>query len=146
MSDERPRFLPHVLVITGDTADEREYEIEHPDGCPVVCHWSPHMREIVERMSRDAEEGRTTFGSGSPDFRDCYVQYEVEGVGLDGLDLGDNPPGDCTYTPASKWSMDGWRRLPPGRYVIEAWHHQGTGLMPWGEDESEGGLNLIGPA
>jgi hypothetical protein len=86
-----------------------------------------------------------TFSSGSPGRRDCYVEYEVDGVGLDGLDLGADPPDDGTYTPESKWSMDGWRRLPPGRYVIEAWFRHGQGLMPWGEDESEGGLNLVGP-
>lgn len=141
-----PRMQPHVLVITGGTADEREYEIEHPDCCPVVCCWTPHMHVVVEREKRIAKAqgiagSRWDDGSG---YRDCYVQYEVESVGLDSLNLGEDAPDDGTYTPLTQWSMDDWRRLPSGRYVIEPWHRQGRGLMPWGEDESEGGLTFIG--
>lgn len=135
-----PNMLPHVLVITGDTADERDFEIEHPD-CPLVCHWSPYSREMWEEgvCTLGPEKEHTNEGA-----RSCYVQFEAEHNGLDGLDLGDDAPDDGTYTPESQWSMDGWRRLPPGRYIIEAWFHRGQGVMPWGVDESEGGINLVG--
>lgn len=136
-----PNMQRHVLVITGDTAAERDFEIEHPD-CPIVCHWSPYSREMWEKGVRTLGPEKEHTNEGE---RSCFVQYEVGNIGLDGLDLGDDPPDDGTYVPASQWSIDGWRRLPPGRYIIEPWFHQGRGLMPWGEDESEGGLNLLGP-
>jgi len=141
-----PRMQPHVLVITGTTADEREYEIEHPDCCPIVCYWTPHMRETVEREKSIAKtKGHIGFGwDDGNGHRDCYVQYEIDNCGLDTLNLGEDPPDDGTYTPPSQWSTDDWRRLPPGRYIIEAWFHQGRGLMEWGEDESEGGLTFVG--
>lgn len=137
-----PNFLPHGLVITGDTADQREYEIEHPN-CPVVCFWSPYARQMWEEGLDllGPEKAHTDEGNLS-----CYVQWEVENAGLDSLDLGDDAPDDGTYVPESQWALDGWRRLPPGRYVIEPWFRQGQGLMPWGEDESEGGLTLVIPS
>lgn len=141
---ENPRFLPHVLVITGDTAEEREFEIEHPEGCPVICYWSPHMADIVAQEKRDEAAGLLRLDSSSGHV-DCYVQYEVENVGLDGLGLGDDPPDDGTYTPSSPFSMDGWRRLPPGRYLIEAWFTPPYTAGPYGEIEAEGGLTLLGP-
>jgi hypothetical protein len=134
-----PRFLPHVLVITGSDGDDgKEWEIEHPDGCPRVCFWWRGAAAVYAAKA----DGRLSFFVDDRDGHpNCYVNYEVENAGLDSLDLGADAPDDGTYHPVSKWAMDRWRQLPPGRYVIEGWYHPARGYF----DDAEGGLALIGP-
>lgn len=132
----------HVLVVSGDSPEEREYEIEHP-GCPEICDWGPTMGEMTMRetiaalyvdddWAEDFDRDGRLVGR-----RNCYVQYEVENVGLETLEGPLLPEATADY----RWS-ERWRLLAPGRYEIRGWYTpQGwAGSEPI---EADGGIELL---
>lgn len=126
--------LPHVLVVHDFAADpgDREWEIEHPDGCPVEVYcgyeWVPWLGLMPYRSTHLA----------------CYVQYEVDANGIDGL-ADENGREWRTWTYAE--GHDGLdKTLPPGRYLIEGWWHDGAGMGEYGgQGDADGRLTLLGP-
>ena len=142
-----PRLQPHVLVITGNEPEERDYTVEHPDCCPLVCYWT--TTAIRQEAARMFGEDPSPDDEPDPGQRDCYVQYEVEGAGLESIDVSEPPAGvelDPPDYSSLPWRRDGdWRRLRPGRYLIEGWFT----LFCWAGSEpidADGGLTLLGPA
>lgn len=137
---------PHVLTISGDTPEDREYEVDHPEACPLVCYWWPDARLSVAAGTYDYTFGPPTWDSarvfdGVPE---CYVRHEIENVGLDCLDgelLYEFPP----HPEEGQWGIERWRRLPPGRYLLEGWWHDGYGTGELGgQGDADGGLALLG--
>lgn len=128
---------PHVLVVVDP--DSGDWEIEHPETCPLVCDWWPG----ADKANRVFPVERHT----------CYVAFEIAHNGLDSLTVvshrerdGDGwrdvAPVDLN-DPESPFEAE-WRRLRPGRYLIEGWWTpQGwAGTEPV---DADGGLTLIGP-
>lgn len=137
-----PRFQIHTLVISG-TGDEKEWEIEHPESCPLVCAWWPGAGEVYAAQDAD----RLGF-FGSDDragHHDCYVGWEAAQIGLDDLDftLGAALGAPDDGTPCREWER--WRSLPPGRYEIEGWYTPG-GFAGSEPIDPDGGLVYLGPA
>lgn len=101
---------PHVLVIEDVGDGEKEFRILHLPTCKweVYKHFhGPWCSEPCERKW---------------DFhRHCLIQWEVENVGLDSLEInsvdGDDHI-DYLYVPASQWEPD-WHKLKPGRYIVK---------------------------
>lgn len=149
-----PRFQPHVLIITdpGD-GSEKEWEIEHHECCPRICHWWPGA---AEELAREKARGWISF---AVETYDCYVQFELDHNGIDSLavvshrELG--PGGtwvdvaefaDPAYVPETGFEAE-WHRLRPGRYLIEGWYQSGAGQGEYGGmGDAEGGLTILGLA
>lgn len=146
--------LPHVLVIAGGDG-EKEWEVEHPVSCPLVCDWSPWLSDY---WAGDPQHSDFAFVGGpslegDPGHHACYVEYEVVYNGLDSLDIH-SPPDDVDFGPyldpdhvrSSEYEAE-WRRLRPGRYLIEGWYHNGVGCGDYGgQGDPDGGLTLLGLA
>lgn len=132
-----PRFQPHILTIT----EQGEFEVEHPEDCPIKCYWWPGAREYISESHPLTAE---LAGAGE---HDCYVGWELANVGLDTLDLGleddedESLIVDPEHVPASQWEPF-WKSLRPGRYLIEGWYEPGVST-PNGPAEPDGGLTLF---
>lgn len=121
--------LPHgLLIYVEEDGGETGYEVTHPVDCPVACPWWPGAPFDDEPVGiAVAHEHRL-----------CYVEWEIENVGLDSLDVSEVVTTFGTH-------IDAWKHLPPGRYLIEGWYHPGgwAGSEPVDPD---GGLVLLGPS
>lgn len=117
MTRSRTADKPHTLVITapGDGLEpEREWRVVHPPTCPWEAMRCPSL-------FLDEDNKHWLF------HRACLTQYEVENVGLDGL--------------------DGWEQLPPGRYqiVCESIYYPGEYGGTYGA-EWDVEMSLVAPA
>lgn len=122
--------LPHgLLIYEEEPGGEKGYEVIHPVDCPRGCYWLPGLPFKVG-------EGSGMIGEYPPETHHCYIQYELDGAGLDSLEASELTGGT---------HLDDWKKLPPGRYIIEGWYTPGgwAGSEPV---EPEGGLTLLGPA
>lgn len=116
-----PIETPHVLVLGDRYDDGRDWEVEHPPDCGRACPWWPEACTGL----RGGFEGTPT----------CYVEWEIDGAGLDSLS------GEVY---GIQVESDGWRSLPDGRYLLEGWYTP----QGWAGSEpidADGGLILVGP-
>jgi hypothetical protein len=147
--------IPHLLIITDLGDDGKEWEVVHPDECPVACTWYPpvngepwfakYEREWIEDFPLPStRDGQYT----------CYMRHELDGNGIDSLhvveyrlrddngelrDVGEFI--DPTYIPSGRYEPE-WMRLAPGRYTIEAWF---TPAYWAGEYvDADSGITLLG--
>jgi hypothetical protein len=97
-------------------------EIEHPDGCPRLCAWWPGASVVAGCWA-------------DPEMYGCYVEYELQGCGLDSIE------GEVDGISVS--GPGGWRKLRPGRYILEPWFEPAYST-PNGWVEPSGGLSLVG--
>lgn len=143
---ERPQpFLPHVLTVMSVDEHNKEWEVEHHPDCPLACYWWPGRDGDVDALGDPLvtpSELSTLEGDGASYI--CYVQYELDGNGIDSLSLGEvDDHLDPAWTPFSEFEAE-WHRLRPGRYLIKGWFTPGG----WAGEyyDADGGLTLIGPA
>lgn len=142
-------LLPHRLTIVVDGDGEKDWAVEHHEACPVVCNWSPWYSDYWNNRDGDA---RTSINGAAWDWESisdeghhsCYVQYELDGNGIDSLDA-DSLDGDAHIDqgrePASRWEAD-WYRLRTGVYVIEGWFTP-SGWAGSEPIDADGGLTIL---
>lgn len=131
-----PRRQTHVLVVEGDTPEERSWEIEHSRCCPRVCRWWPGAREQVA-MDDGMFDGLPPLAM---DEHDCLVEWELINAGLDSM----SGEVDGVYYDGMPLGPHlGWRAMPPGRYLVEGFYEPGgwAGAEPV---DPGGGIILLG--
>lgn len=116
----------HVLVLGDRYPDDptcRDWTIEHPPDCPVAHHtgwsWVPWLGLMPYHATH----------------LNCPVQWELDGIDIDGLE--------------DDYGRD-WRELalvlPAGRYLVEAWWHDGYGSGEYGgQGDGDSRFTLLGP-
>lgn len=145
----------HVLVLGPvdrhheDDGEDRDVHIEHPPACPAFCYWLPPGHASALWLSPEENEGPYR----GPVERGCTIAYELESNGLDGLH---DPASGLDWCPRGGWPLlDGTtsRRypglrdtLPAGRYLVEAWWHDGHGTGEYGgQGDADSSFTLLGP-
>lgn len=141
-----PRMQPHVLVITSTDDGSLDWEVEHPDACPSVCHWAPPVdgKPWFTKYADDRDPADLHYPDERAGYRDCLLAWQVSNMGIDLLDFGEHAEfADPDHVPVSPFEAP-WHRLRPGRYLIEAWYTPGG----WAGDyyDADEGLTLIGAA
>lgn len=148
-----PNLLPHVLIITEPEPGEKEYEVEHNEGCPVACSWHPTL--YGHKWHDPFVSGEeVTYPYPDEGQYTCYVQYELDANGIDSLGVVSHresdgeggwrdvaPHADPNYVPATQFEPE-WKRLRPGRYVIEGWFTP-PGWAGSEPVDADGGLTII---
>jgi hypothetical protein len=146
-----PRFQEHVLVIRalGDGLEPAtEWEVEHPEDCPLKCFWWPGANDyLLELDSRPEPERTGARGLVAAGEHDCYVSYELDNIGLDtlGLSLVDDQDESAIVNPAHASASEFeafWHSLLPGRYAVEGWYEPSRSMGPYGDSDPDGGLIL----
>jgi hypothetical protein len=124
----------HVLVIEDVGGGEREYRVVHH----VLCPWEAiSEHDYSQGFVRAPKTGRWLF------HRCCILQFEIESVGLDSLNVWPLLTDEQRQLREAR-GCDAWKLLPTGRYMVRGYadYHPGDYGGEWGA-EWECGIEFV---